>query len=82
MLDEALKPEFQNKLKVIAAKIRSTNFDKDNLELYYAALQALFHKYLDLWDFTQFAETLEKYAEEGDSIKFELALEMIEDVFL
>jgi hypothetical protein len=38
MLDEALKPEFQNKLKVIAAKIRSTNFDKDNLELYYAAL--------------------------------------------
>jgi hypothetical protein len=62
--------------------IRSTNFDKDNLELYYSTLDALFKKYTEYYNYNEIFEKLEMYAEEGDPIKFELALEMIEDVFL
>lgn len=83
MKDESLNPEFQNKLKVIAAKIRSTNFDKDNLELYHATLDALFCKYYDdAFDYGTLLGKLKEFAEESDPIKFEYALEMIEDVYL
>jgi hypothetical protein len=82
MLNKDLEPEFQNKLKIIAGKIRSTNFDKDNLGLYHATLNALFAKYIDWTDYADLLNKLEAYAEDGDPINFKLGLEMIEDVYL
>ena len=82
MVNEDWEPEFQNKLRKITGKIRSTNFDKDNLELYHATLASLFSKYEDYFDHYKLLNILQESASESDPIKFESALEMIEDVFL